>query len=213
MLKRSKIFKSQAGDTLIEALFAITIFSFIVVGALSLMNQGMSASRRSVEITIVRQQMDAQATTLRFLHDSYVNAYQSGATFNPTGPALEYSKLIQYVKNAGRTSASQFGGTAPCVVPSDSGKDFIMNPIQATMVTTTSNPAVFQNAPIYAQLTFNANNTIANAQGIWVEAIRSPQAGTQAGYIDFHIRACWDAPGTDAPMNLGTIVRLYEPRN
>ena len=59
---------------------------------------------------------------------------------------------------------------------------------------------------------YDTSGAITAAKGMWIEAIRStPSAGT--AYTDFHIRACWYAPGTNQPMNLGTIVRLYEPAN
>jgi type II secretory pathway pseudopilin PulG len=216
MLNFAKKIRQEKGDTLIEVLFAVTVFSFIVVSAMSLMNQGVAASQRSLEITTVRQQMDGQAETLRFLHESYIHAYKAGFVYNTsdalTSPGEEYYKLIQFVQASGRTASSQFGGTATCVVPSDKGKDFIMNPVAATMVNTSMKATIFQKASTFAQLTYGAGNSLNQSQGIWIEAIRSPSNGTTAGYIDFHIRACWDAPGLDTPMNLGTIVRLYEPR-
>lgn len=217
MLVAYKIRNRQTGDTLIEVLFAMTVFALIVVTALSLMNQGVAAAQRSLEITTVRQQMDGQAEALRFLHDSYVEAYQSGQVFDLTdaitSPAEEYYTIIQFAKTTGnRTSASQFGGTAACAVPSSATKDFIINPVTAKLVTTTTNPGVFQKAPTYAQLVFGSANSLTNSQGMWLEAVRSSVSGTSAGYIDFHIRACWNVPGSNIPMNLGTIVRLYEPR-
>ena len=213
MLNFSKKPGTERGDTLIEVLFAVTVFSFIVVAALNLMNQGVAASQRSLEITTVRQQMDGQAEVLRFLHESYVDAYQPGAVYAEGTPAGEYKKIIDFAKAGARTSASPFnGGGTTCTIPADASKDFILNPVSATLVTTTINPTVFEKAPIFAQLTYKSDNTLDRSQGMWVEAVRSAENGTTAGFIDFHIRSCWSVPGTDAPMNLGTIVRLYEPR-
>lgn len=206
----------EAGDTLIEVLIGVTVFSLIIVSSLSIMNQGLATSQRSLEITVARQQMDGQAETLRFLHESYVEAYQSGVSFDTSDalstPAEEYYKIIQFTQSGGRTSASQFGATTTCVIPSDPGKDFILNPVSATLVTTSTKPNVFQAAPIFPQLTYTAGNVLDRSQGVWIEAIRSGSSTISAGYIDFHIRACWDAPGSSVPLNLGTIVRLYEPR-
>lgn len=217
MLGFSGTRKREAGDTLIEVLFAMTVFASIVVTALSLMNQGVAAAQRSLEITTVRQQMDGQAETLRFLHDSYVEAYQTGLVFNLsdaiTSPAEEYYEIIQFVAAGNRTSASQFAGTTTCAVPSIPSKDFIMNPVTAQLINTVNKPDIFQKAPTFSQLVYGSGNIINYSQGMWVEAVRSPNSGTSAGYIDFHIRACWDAPGLNTPMNLGTIVRLYEPRS
>jgi type II secretory pathway pseudopilin PulG len=218
MLRFIQNHRGEKGDTLIEVLFAVTVFSAIVVASLNLMNQGVTASERSLEITAVRQQMDGQAETLRFLHESYVAAYQSGITYNtttgPITPAEEYYKIIQYAQSGGRTSASQFAGSNPCSIPADPSKDFILNPITATVVTASTKPDVFQVATTSAQLTYTVSGgtVLDHSQGIWIEPIRSAVNGTNPGYIDFHIRACWEAPGLNAPMHLGTIVRLYEPR-
>ena len=213
MLNFSKLKRREQGDTLIEVLFAITVFSAIVVISLSLMNQGVAASQRSMEITTVRQQIDGQAETLRFLHESYVDAYQPGiTTYTPGTPAAEYRKIIDFAKTSGRTSASAFGGGTTCTVPSDASRDFILNPVAATLVTTSLNPSVFEKATTFSQLTYGTGSILNRSQGMWIEAIRSTENGTAAGFIDFHIRACWDTVGSDVPMNLGTIVRLYEPR-
>jgi type II secretory pathway pseudopilin PulG len=214
MLGFTTVRRNDGGDTLIEVIFAITVFSFIVVTAMSLMNQGAAAAQRSLEITTVRQQMDGQAEVLRFLHESYVEAYQSGQSFDiidgASTPAEEYYKVIQ--EATGRGEASKFGDPKLCTTRDL--KDFILNSRTAKLITTKIQPGVFKAAPIYAQITFITGNQVLNSEGIWIEGIRSDDSvdSTAPGYIDYHIRACWDVPGSNLPMNLGTIVRLYEPR-
>mgnify|MGYP007031190970 CR=1 FL=1 len=83
----------RPGDTLIEVLFAFSVLSLIIIGSLSIMNQGTLAAQRSLEITLVRDQIDAQATTLRFLHDAYVAAYQPNLTYDPATPAGQWALL------------------------------------------------------------------------------------------------------------------------
>ena len=211
MLKRF----AQRGDTLIEVLFAVTVFSFVVVGALTIMNQGTAASQRSLEITLVRQEIDAQAEALRLTHDSYVSVYRSGITFNTsdgsTSPAEEWWRMTTSGFSA--TAASPFGaGATTCPTP-PSGS-FIMDARNVRFVSgtgTTLRPSV-----TYAQVAYNPNGTFNSAQGIWIEPIRSAASGEtfqqNTGFIDFHIRACWQAPGLSVPLTTGTIVRLYEPR-
>jgi Tfp pilus assembly protein PilV len=212
MLKFRRSSKKQAGDTLIEVLFAVTVFSFIVVSALSLMNQGVNAAQRSLEITTVRQQMDAQAETLRFLHKAYVNAYQTGYAPASTdlSPAAEYYRLIQFVKNgdpSGTNQASTFGGNEPCKVAPFASRSFVLNPVSAKYIT-----GVIEPADTYAQIVYSDSSVVKSSKGIWLEAVRPRVENTISGFIDFHIRACWDVTGSDIPQNLGTIVRLYEPR-
>lgn len=61
--------RAQRGDTLIEVLLSVTIFSMVAVGTMTVMNQGVAIAQQSLEITLVRQQIDAQAEMLRFVHD------------------------------------------------------------------------------------------------------------------------------------------------
>jgi prepilin-type N-terminal cleavage/methylation domain-containing protein len=202
----------ERGDTLIEVLFAISVFSMVVVGALAIMNQGTAASQRSLEITLVRQQIDAQAETLRFMHDSYVAVYQTGLTFNTsdgtTSPAEEWSRILGSV----RTSASAVND-CPATAPTGS---FIVDPVNVRFnsVNGTTLPG-----DTFAQIEYLPNGTTySGTNGLWIEAVRSAtnsgDGGNQVntGYIDFHILACWDSAGVPLPSTQGTIVRLYEPR-
>lgn len=207
MLKSNK----SRGDTLIEVLFAVTIFSLVAVGGISIMNQGTATSQRALEITLVRNEIDAQAETLRFLNASYVAAYQKGASSaSYTGAAREW----RYIKDntASVTSASTFnsGSTCASLPPSSS---FILNTRNANYV---SLSGIFTSANIFSQVKYDTSNNLTAAEGIWVEAVSSVidngNNQSNAGYVDFHIRACWDSPGQLVPVTIGTIVRLYEPR-
>ena len=61
--------KFSRGDTLVEVLLGVTIFSLVAVVALETMNRGMAIAQYSLETTLVRQQVDAQAEMLRYAHD------------------------------------------------------------------------------------------------------------------------------------------------
>lgn len=203
--------RRQAGDTLIEVLFAVTVFALVVVGALSLMNQGTATSTRSLQITLVRQEIDNQAETLRFLSSSYVSTFYRG--YNPnttdatTTPAEEYFKTLRDIRNRGATSVTKFGGTGTTCQTPPAGS-FVFNPKLATYQPYDANKIAA--ADTFSQLAYGTDDTITSARGLWVEAVRStPASGTS--YVDFHIRACWYPPGSGNAMNLGTIVRLYEP--
>jgi len=198
----------QRGDTLIEVLFAFTVFSLIVVGSISIMNQGTVAAQRALETTVVRSEIDAQATTLRFLHDAYVAKFEPGVTYAANTPAGQWVAMTTNV----RASASTFGGAETC--PAAPSGSFILNTGTAQYVGA-SNKLV--QASGIAKVNYNtSSNGLIDSQGIWIEAIRSPANADMnkqnTRYIDFHVRACWDAPGQGLPMTLGTIVRLYEPR-
>jgi len=210
MLKRS-LQRGQRGDTLIEVLFAVTVFSLAVVMSLSIMNQGTAASLRSLQITLVRQEIDSQAEALRFLNSAYVATYTTG--YAPiaadASPAAEYYRIIQNIKAIGATSVSAFGSTSAVCTQAPSGS-FILNARSARLQPYDVTKLI--DASSYAQVVYKADGSLDTSQGLWIEAIRStPSGGTS--YTDFHIRGCWGAPGTDVSMNLGTIVRLYDPTN
>lgn len=195
---------ADRGDTIIEVLFAITVFSLIAVSSLSLMNQGTAAAQRSLELTLVRQQIDSQAEALRYTQASYVAAYVDSGTYNINTPAGQWRNIVDTKAHDG--DATPFGIT--CAAPAGA---FVMN-----TQTVRTDDTHFTAADTYARVTYKASplTEIDKAGGIWVEAIKSKSFNdpAQAPYIDFHIRACWDGPGQSVPMTTGTIVRLYEPR-
>lgn len=201
--------RRERGDTIIEVMFAVAVFAMIAVGSMMIMNQGTAIAQRSLEITLVRQQMDAQAEAIRYIHEAYVASYQGGVT--PTGTAAQWVEM----KNRGVANATAFGEVDGERCPDDvPGHAFVLNARTATVWN--SAPAMQMPAgvslPPFAQVAYAANsNAIAQAYGIWVEAVPSA-TNSATGFVDFHIRACWESPGSAAPITLGTIVRLYEPR-
>lgn len=205
--------RSDRGDTLIEVLFATTIFSVIAVGTLTLMNQGTYTSQRSLETTMVRQQIDAQADGLRFLHDAYINEYEPGKVYSATTPAGRYKKILDDARASGKVAATPFSNAATTCPGYISGS-FVVNTRTGTVVTASSQ---LQRADSFAEVQYESTTgpVLQRSKGIWIEAVRSPDTSglsATAGFIDFHIRACWYTIGTAKPMNIGTIVRLYEPR-
>lgn len=204
----------EQGDTIIEVLFAVAVFAMVAVGSITIMNQATATAQRSLEITLVRQQIDAQAEAIRYVHQAYVASFQRGGPA-PTGTAAEWAKMANPTTGKGATRASDFGvvdgGRCPAATPGE--KPFILNARTARVHPTAPamSPPAGMSLPPFAQVQYNPDSSIATTYGIWIEAVPSTGAG-QTGFVDFHIRACWESPGASAPMTLGTIVRLYEPR-
>lgn len=200
---------AQRGDTLIEVLIAISVFSLLVIGALTIMARGTAAAQISLETTLVRQQIDAQAESLRYLHDSYVAAY--GSTISAGTPADRWRSLMansSLVSTAPASDFSQKGSTTCPAGPAN--RRFIINPV-ATRVVVDSATNPFVQATSHAQVTGSSiGNT--KAQGMWIEAVKSSNQDGKIGYVDFHIRACWTNSGAQVPITTGTIVRLYDIR-
>ncbi len=203
--------RKQAGDTLIEVMFAVTVFSAVIVGALTIMNQGAAAAQRSLEITLVRQQVDSQADTLRFMHDSYVSLYRPGISFAATdqSPAAQWYRMTRSSQAVANADAYN-GDSATC--PEAPSKSFIIDPRKAAYISSASSKTA---AKSFAQVTYRPDGSLAS-EGIWIQAVQSAPSSDRlqanVGYIDFHIRACWDGPGNGPMLKTGTIVRLYEPR-
>lgn len=203
--------KFSKGDTLIEVLVAVTVFSLVAVGGISVMNQGAETAQRSLEITLSKQEIDAQAEALRFLNASYIASYKAGQS------SSSYSGQAKVWLDIPRVAlASNFGITNTGKCPSRPSNSFIINTRTMSLqpLGSTEQPTVSQSlTPTYAKINFNstAKNVIDSVDGLWVEAVRGGTVAS-AGYVDFNIRACWDSLGSIVPVTLGTIVRLYEPR-
>jgi hypothetical protein len=211
------IHQKTRGDTLIEVLFAVATFSLVAVGGLAIMNQGTTASQRAMEITLVRNEVDAQAETLRFLNASYIAAYQSGISdYDVNTPAGQWQLMHDSIISTGAVSASPFGAVGlSCPTPPQGS--FILNTKNATFTSPTDGK--LGSAQTFSQVVYTKvgnQSVLSSADGIWIEAVRSSTVAgnnqTNTGYIDFNIRACWESSGQSNPSTIGTIVRLYEPR-
>lgn len=64
---------TKRGDTIIEVMFAIAIFCLVAIISISLMNNGVSSAENSLEVVTVRNELNAQAEALRFIHSSYIS--------------------------------------------------------------------------------------------------------------------------------------------
>ena len=192
----------ERGDTIIEVLLAVTVFSIVAVGGVSLMNPGTAIAQRSLEISQVRDQMDAQADALRYLHDTYVSNLGRDATVatvwrqvshdHETSVATDFTSIsdadrcLPLATNAFAIDVDKLNGDGTGVV-------------------------IERNKINIEPVTFARVLSDGTAEGIWIEAVKGTTPSGVVGYHDFHIRACWSSPGQQTPVTLGTIVRLYDP--
>lgn len=204
----NRLLLNKKGDTLVEVLFAITFFSTIVLSVNLMVNVSLSASRSALEMSLVRNYIDSQAATLRFLQNAYITTYNVNSTVNGNAP-VEWGKVRLYAKS--NSSVIDFGvGTTAC--PDIPRNSFILNPKNSTYVPF-STGKIIKNDNYISRITYDTVNTtdLKNAIGIWIEAIRTESDNT--AYIDFHIRACWYTVGKASPNTLATIVRLYDVKD
>lgn len=66
--------QSKKGDTLIEVTIAIGIFSMIAIAVASVMSSGTAGSQQALETTLAREEIDAQAEALRFVHSAFITS-------------------------------------------------------------------------------------------------------------------------------------------
>ena len=64
--------KYKKGDTLIEVVLAVGIFSMVAVAIVAVMSGGTSSAQAALETTLAREEIDTQAEALRFIHSSYI---------------------------------------------------------------------------------------------------------------------------------------------
>lgn len=70
---------TRRGDTLIEVMLSISIFAVVALLSVNLMNDGINTAQRTLEVAMARNEIDAQAEALRFIHHSYVAERQMTA--------------------------------------------------------------------------------------------------------------------------------------
>lgn len=192
---------AERGDTIIEVLLAITVFSLVAVAAIAIMNQGVNTTQRALEITLVRQQMDSQIEALRAAHQAY--------------PALDVASRATSKWKTVTTKVGESPDDEPVVgegacpsVGQLSGGAFAFNPLTGQLLDTAHLKSITDtNAPPYAQFSGG------NVYGIWVKGkLKKSNNTVFPDAYDFRVRACWQAAGMTSatPMWIETDVRLYD---
>ena len=188
--------KFNRGDTLVEVLLGVTIFSLVAVIALETMNRGMAIAQYSLETTLVRQQVDAQAEMLRYAHDMKNDTWKKLVDNNSVSVSAVNS-------NEGNLGAEK--------CPDDfSTKEFALaaTPSLASKISILNNPGDYKAAETYARVDSDTKKTY----GISVRLVKpSTTTGSRdSNKYDAYIKACWMPVGSKMPATIGTIVRLYD---
>ena len=233
----SKAIKMKRGDTIVGVIFAVTVFSMVSVMTLALMNRGLATTQASLELTLARQELNAQAEALRFIHSAREEELFLDVENNPA--VSIYSPLWRRIHERATASGNitnfnNIANQTSCM--GDNGqlgnaptsRRFVLNTrdINPANIDGTVWTGDFVASQLFPRLVYTAeaNNAdivdgnriatptdtnIAGSEGIWIEAIRRNDNNAR-GVIDFHIRACWHAPGQATVSTLGTIVRLRD---
>lgn len=206
----------ERGDTIIEVMFAFVIFSMVVVGSIMLMNRGVAMAQRSLEVTQVRSQLDAQIDMARYLQRYDPDAWNTLIATRSISNIPAFSDLVS-------------AASPTCPQPAAlSGAFFFARRYDATLSNTaggtgaytvtaypvsTSNLFRVDGVPAYSHVVHApVPPDTPRSYGIWAqvtlaETNNSGPASVRA--YDLHVRACWDSIGTSIPLTVGTVTRLY----
>ena len=188
--------KFNRGDTLVEVLLGVTIFSLVAVIALETMNRGMAIAQYSLETTLVRQQVDAQAEMIRYAHDMKNDTWKKLVDNN----SVSVSAVNGNEGNLGVEKCSDDFST----------KEFALaaTPSLASKISILNNPGDYKATETYARVDSDTKKTY----GISVRLVKpSTTVGSRdSNKYDAYIKACWMPVGSKMPATIGTIVRLYD---
>ena len=227
--------QSKRGDTLIEVILAVGIFSMVAVAVLAVMNGGASSAQLSLEATLAREEVDTQAEALRFIHSSYIAEKISGGTGRP------YTELWHKVtgrSDGGNVDVVSGGELTDDILNFNPGEcsslyedggeakeyGFVINTRKLGMgaddVLATGNK--LSAASTYPRLVYKngANeekklvsesgyNNLNSAEGIYIITVEGDDGSSK--YYDFYIRTCWYGSGESASSTIYTLVRLSDP--
>ena len=114
---RRQVKTSRRGDTLIEVMLSISIFALVAMITINMMNDGINTAQRTLEAEMARNEIDAQAEALRYIHNNYVAERQK----------LESESQFRKIWNKLISKASRPGATVAKRAETESGKSFDIN--------------------------------------------------------------------------------------
>lgn len=197
---------TQRGDTIIEVLLAVTVFSLVAVGVMAVMNKGTSSAERALEVTLVKQQIDSQVDALKAAQQDFF-AIKGNSDLTSSDQSNTWKKITSDEMGTNDITVSN----NKC--PTEFGDNFAMN--GRTAIDSRQFLSADDETPPYAQVIYRSidpktadDNQIEGIYGIWISR-QLAQNFTPKAY-DFTVHACWYGPGTDVPMQLQTVVRLYD---
>lgn len=197
---------SHQGDTLIEVMFAMAVFALVSVTSMAVMNRGMGTAQQSLEVSLVRQEMNTQAEAIRYINSSYVASLGGGSS----AIASKWNAIKSLAVNS--TQIVSYSDLINHCSPSDHVGKFVIDTRHNMQIISAA--SYFKSPDTYSRLVYDDSGDLSSAQGIWVQAVIIPASSDRRtpSYVDFHIRSCWASiNGGQVPNTLGTIVRLYEP--
>ena len=188
--KDSSLTSSRRGDTIVEIIFCFTIFSIITIVSIGLMNRNLSLIQGTLEVSMARNEIEAQAEAIRFIHNSYLSerelvrdqnidptkwqeyrdlwqrlaSVQNGLNNNPI-------KISKYSEQSCRQyyDAANVAGEVHNIF---TDKAFIVNTRKldpknpdSTIVSAREHQSLFQEASLYPRLVFSNSSQVGVSNG------------------------------------------------
>ena len=188
----------KKGDTLIEVTLAVGIFSMVAIAIVSVMSSGTTGAQTALETTLTREEIDAQAESLRFIQASSIadtdtdnkrfSKLWQKITDNAVSPS---SDLLQY---APETCASLYNGDGEIqkyngfVINNYKLGTFSESTLSSVYISAIENPGYFTQASTYPRLVFNnsnsaldnvtsSSNSFYRAEGLYIIAVKEDSTG------------------------------------
>ena len=212
---------TKRGDTVIEVLLASAVFGFIAVLTVTLMNSGLRTAQANLQLTMARNEVNAQAEALRYIHNAYVSSPGSGASGETTWN--QYKELWEEVVSRAVSSYTKAADGLSCsevYAEEVDTNSFVLNTAALQLNNsntvfryTASNTGAFATSDSFPYLQFSDDNEVEGAYGIWINVVSGGETNSNNDpqYYEFYISTCWDSVGTTAPTRLDTVLRLYNP--
>jgi hypothetical protein len=164
------------------------------------MNKGVAAAQRSLEVTLVRQQIDGQVAMVQHIQQT-----------DPISWAL--------IKSYAIGSIGAFGAETQCPATTD------VLGVNGFFIGTTSDGAEpkvvrigpgttdYQKATTYSMVDVfgrRSGSGTPTAYGLYMSMVQSDGWSPTNHAYDLNVRACWDSVGVNTPLTIGTVVRLFD---
>ena len=96
----------RRGDTLVEVMIAMAVFSFASIATIILMSSGTSRLAANFETIVARDEIEAQAEALRFIHNSYLIERELSNTGSDPSEQRSFENLWKYLSRDSSGSAA-----------------------------------------------------------------------------------------------------------
>ena len=170
---------SKRGDTILEVTIAITIFCIVSIISMGIMDRDLNTIQGTLELEMARNEIDAQAEALRFIHNSFLSEreyttreydslwkrlahgttdFESGLANNPAdiSPFSATQCSTYYDKSA--TNSGE-----PHNIFADHA--FIINTrnldpsnVDQTLISASTNEKIFKNTTLYPRIIYTASS-------------------------------------------------------